>query len=332
MNCTRTIHARLRQALCALLLGATLGAPHVCAAASDFGRFGSADVLLVVAPHPDDETLCCAGAIQRARAAGARVAIVWITSGDAFELDAHLVEHRLFIGTQGLLELARIRMQEASRATQLLAVTPAEQFFLGYPDGGVAELLGSHHDLPYRSPHTGAAAVPYPQAYLPGAAYTGTNLERDLRAVIERVQPTWVLAPTPLDAHEDHRATGELVIRTMESLGRAARVRYWIVHGGIGWPWPRGLHPQDALLPPRRARELPWRDFALTSAERDAKARAIGVYETQLRLTSSFMLSFVKRNEIYSAAPLLPALVQHDIAVKIAAAEDLTASPPHAVK
>jgi LmbE family N-acetylglucosaminyl deacetylase len=316
MNSTCTIHARLRQALCALLLVATLGAPHVGAAASDFGRFARNDVLLVVAPHPDDETLCCAGAIQRARAAGARVAIVWITSGDGFELDAHLVEHRFFIGTQGLLELARIRMQEAARAAQLLAVAPAEQFFLGYPDGGVAELLGSHHDLPYRSPHTGAVAVPYSQAYLPGAAYTGTNLERDLRAVIERMQPTWVLAPTPLDAHEDHRATGELVIRTMESLGRAARVRYWIVHGGIGWPWPRGLHPEDALLPPRRARELPWQDFALTSAERDAKASAIGVYETQLLLTSSFMLSFVKRNEIYSSAPLLPALVQHDIVVK----------------
>jgi LmbE family N-acetylglucosaminyl deacetylase len=332
MNYPRTIHGRLRQALCALLLGAILGAPHVCAAGSDFGRFGSADVLLVVAPHPDDETLCCAGAIQRARAAGARVAIVWITSGDAFELDAHIVEHRLFIGTQGLLELARIRMQEASRAAQLLAVAPAERFFLGYPDGAVADLLGAHHDLPYRSPHTGAAAVPYAQAYLPGAAYTGTNLERDLRAVIERVQPTWVLAPTPLDAHEDHRATGDLVIRTMESLGRADRVRYWIVHGGIGWPWPRGLLPEDALVPPRRARALPWQDFALSPAERDAKASAIRVYETQLRLTSSFMLSFVKRNEIYSSAPLLPAQIQREIAVKAAAAEDLTAPPRHTVK
>jgi LmbE family N-acetylglucosaminyl deacetylase len=332
MNFTRTIHGRLRQALCALLLGAILGAPHARAAPSDFGRFARSDVLLVVAPHPDDETLCCAGAIQRARGVGARVAIVWITSGDAFELDAHIVEHRLFVGTQGLLELARIRMQEAARAAQMLAVAPAERFFLGYPDGGVADLLGAHHDLPYRSPHTGAAAVPYAEAYLPGAAYTGANLERDLRAVIERVQPTWVLAPTPLDAHEDHRATGELVMRTMESLGQAGRVRYWIVHGGIGWPWPRGLHPQDALVPPRRADALPWQDFALSSTERDVKASAIGVYETQLRLTSSFMLSFVKRNEIYSSAPLLPALIQHQTAVQTAATEDLTAPAPNALK
>ena len=189
MTCLRTIHARLQHALCALLLGAILGASHARAAPPDFGRFGSADVLLVVAPHPDDETLCCAGAIQRAHAAGARVVIVWITSGDAFELDAHLVEHRLFVGTQGLLDLAHIRMQEAARAAQLLGVAPAERFFLGYPDGGVTDLLEAQHDLSYRSPHTGAAAVPYPEAYAPGSAYTGKNLEHDLRAVIERVQP-----------------------------------------------------------------------------------------------------------------------------------------------
>jgi LmbE family N-acetylglucosaminyl deacetylase len=300
----RTIHACLRRAACGVLAAAIALAPQVSASAEGFGHFTGADVLLVVAPHPDDETLCCAGAIQRARAAGARVAIVWITSGDAFELDAHVVEHRLFTGTEGLLELAGLRMQEAARATELLGVAPAQRFFLGYPDGGIAHLLGDNHDLPYRSAHTGAAAVPYAQAYQPGAAYTGASLEQNLRALIDRLQPTWVLAPTPLDEHEDHRATGALVIRTMGDLGHLERVRYWIVHGGIGWPWPRGLHPEEALVPPSRARALPWQDFALSPAERDQKASAIRVYATQMRLTESFMLSFVKRNEIYSSAPL----------------------------
>ncbi len=32
--------------------------------------------LLVVAPHPDDETLCCAGIIQRVLHAGGRVSVV----------------------------------------------------------------------------------------------------------------------------------------------------------------------------------------------------------------------------------------------------------------
>ena len=297
-----TIHACLRRAGCALLAGALIGAAQGRAAAQ-FGEFNPADVLLVVAPHPDDETLCCAGAIQRAHAAGARVALVWITSGDAFEFAAHVVEHRLFTRTADLRELARLRMQEAAHAAELLAVAPAQRFFLGYPDGGIAHLLHDNYDVAYRSAHTGAAAVPYAAALRPGAAYTGADLQRDLRSVIERVQPTWVLAPTPLDEHADHRATGELVIRTMDALGQLDRVRYWIVHGGFAWPWPRGLNSAARLVAPRRARALPWHDFELTDEERAVKERALSLYGTQLQLTASFMLSFVKRNEIYSPVP-----------------------------
>jgi LmbE family N-acetylglucosaminyl deacetylase len=331
LSSMRTIHAGLSTGI-ALLLAAMGPAREALGAPGEFGHFSHEDVLLVVAPHPDDETLCCAGAIQQARAAGARVAIVWITSGDAFEFDAHVVEHRWFTGTQGLLELARLRMQESARAAELLGVAPAERFFLGYPDGGIAELLGDGHAPPYRSAHTGVAAVPYAQALRPGAAYTGENLERDLTTVIERVHPTWVLAPTPLDAHADHRATGELVIRALAPLRQLDRARYWIVHAGVGWPWPPGLHPQDALVPPRRARALSWEELALSPAERATKERAIRVYATQLALISSFMLSFVKRNEIYASAPAREALRADEMRGETAAAAASGASGAHAVK
>jgi LmbE family N-acetylglucosaminyl deacetylase len=332
MMAMRTIYEGRRRASFALLLGVLLCASHARAAPPQFGSFSRDDVLLVVAPHPDDESLCCAGALVRARAAGARVAVVWITSGDAFELDAHVVERRLLTGTQGLLELAHLRMQEAARAAELLKIPAAQRFFLGYPDRGIAHLLAEPRDLAYVSPHTGASAVPYPEAFAPGAAYTGSNLERDLKAVIERVQPTWVLAPTPLDEHEDHRATGELVLRTMGDRGQSGRVRYWIVHGGFEWPWPRGLHPQAKLTAPRVARALPWHDFELSDAERSAKADAIGVYKTQLLLTSSFMLSFVKRNEIYTAVPLMPARPAAKLPTNSAPAPDFHARQSNAVK
>jgi LmbE family N-acetylglucosaminyl deacetylase len=309
MRCMRTIHAhRARALLGRLALALLVTAAAARAESQEFGAFTSADVLVVVAPHPDDESLCCAGAIERARATGARVALVWITSGDAFELDAHIVERRWLTKDTNLLELASLRMQEAARVAQLLGIAPQERFFLGYPDRGVTKLLHENFDTPYRSPHTGVAAVPYAEALVPGADYTGRNLKRDLTAVIERVKPTWVLAPSPLDEHEDHRATGELVMRVMAALQEPARARYWIVHGGFEWPRPRGLHPQAPLLPPRRARELPWISFALTNPERALKESAIRLYQTQMRLTSSFMLSFVKQNEIYSAAPLMSAL------------------------
>jgi LmbE family N-acetylglucosaminyl deacetylase len=309
MNSMHAIYAHCARApLGFLALAMLMAAASAGAQPREFGAFTSADVLLVVAPHPDDESLCCAGAIERARAAGAHVAVVWITSGDAFELDAHIVEHRLLTNHQNLLELASLRMQEAARVAELFGIAPAERFFLGYPDSGVSRLLHENFDTPYRSPHTGVAAVPYPQALAQGADYTGRNLKRDLTAVIERVKPTWLLAPTPFDEHDDHRATGELVMRVMAALQERPRVRYWIVHGGFQWPRPRGLHADAPLIPPRRARALPWISFALTDQERTLKESAIRLYQTQMRLTSNFMLSFVKRNEIYSATALMSEL------------------------
>jgi LmbE family N-acetylglucosaminyl deacetylase len=303
MSSASTIHGVVRLMVLAALLAALARAPPARGSSATFGEFNRDDVLLVVAPHPDDEALCCAGAIQRARAAGARVVVVWITSGDGFELAASLAEHRLFASAQDLRAFGEMRMQEAARATAVLGLHPADRFFLGYPDRGIEALLHEHHAAPFRSPHTQAASVPYAQAVRAGAAYTGENLEQDLRTLFERVQPTWVLAPTPLDAHADHSATGEVVIDLMRSRATLGRLRFWIVHGGFFWPWPRGLDTDAPLVAPRRARALPWQNFALPPAERSVKVRAIRAYETQLLLGESFLLSFARSNEIYAAAP-----------------------------
>src|SRR3954469_17557545 len=67
------------------------------------------DTVLVVAPHPDDESLCCGGLIHAARNAGARVAIVWITLGDGFRWDAIVVERKLRPRASTYLDLARQR-------------------------------------------------------------------------------------------------------------------------------------------------------------------------------------------------------------------------------
>ena len=293
----------MRLTVLAVLIVALVGVPPAHSSSAIFGQFDRDDVLLVVAPHPDDETLCCAGAIQRARAAGARVAVVWITNGDGYELAASLVRHRLFSSARDLRAFGEMRMQEAARATSMLGLAAGDRFFLGYPDRGIEELLHAHHEALFRSPHTHAEAVPYAQAVRPTAPYTGVNLEQDLRAVFDRVQPTWVLAPTPLDAHPDHSATGEFVLGVMKARGTLERVRLWIVHGGLLWPWPRGLDTEAALVAPRRASELAWQDFALPPPARDVKVRAIRAYETQLLLGESFLLSFARRNEIYADVP-----------------------------
>src|SRR5215469_2540675 len=245
-------------------------------------RIDSATSLLVVSPHPDDETLCCGGVIQRVVQAGGRVAVVWLTSGDAARMNLILMGRSLFPGAAVARELGAQRMDEARIAAGRLRVTTAGQLFLGYPDGGLLELLGTHRTAPYTSPTTGAVAVPYPAALYPGHAYTGENLERDFAAVLERVQPTLVLAPPPLDSHPDHRAAGLLTQRLAARLAAAPSVRYWSVHGGEGWPSPRDLLTGIPLTPAPRAASLGPAGFALEPAEEDAKLLALRAYETQL--------------------------------------------------
>ena len=44
------------------------------------------DRVLILAPHPDDETIGTAGVLQQAKKAGAQVKVVCFTNGDANEL------------------------------------------------------------------------------------------------------------------------------------------------------------------------------------------------------------------------------------------------------
>jgi LmbE family N-acetylglucosaminyl deacetylase len=279
---------------------ALLMAIATASGASDLPRIDSATSLLVVSPHPDDETLCCGGVIQRVVRAGGHVTVVWLTSGDAARIDLLLMGHSLFAGAALARELGAQRMGEARSATARLGVPPAGQLFLGYPDGGLLELLGEHRTAPYTSPTTGAAAVPYPDALYAGHPYTGESLERDFLAVVTRVQPNLILAPTPLDSHADHRAAGLLTETLSARLAGASPVRYWIVHGGEGWPSPRDLLPGLPLTPAPLAASLEPVGFALEPAEEDAKLLALRAYQTQMRVMAPFLLSFVRTNELFS--------------------------------
>jgi len=291
----------------ALLLAALLhGAARAAAAAGAAPPLPPLDAsssLLVVAPHPDDETLCCAGLVQRVARAGGRVSVVWITSGDGSRLDLLLIEKSLLHRPGDSRELGERRMREARTATSLLGVPAQGQLFLGYPDRGLAELLAAHRTLPYTSPFNGAAAVPYPDALYPAHPYSGASLERDLAAVIERVHPTLILAPTPLDAHPDHRAAGEATIEVATRLELLGAVRYWIVHGGEGWPSPRGLVKGVPLTPAPLMHGIAQTPFVLAPGEEDRKQRALEAYATQMRVLAPFLLAFVRSDELFATLP-----------------------------
>jgi len=264
----------------------------------------SATSLLVVSPHPDDEVLCCSGLIQRVLRAGGHVSIVWLTSGDGSELDLLVVEKSLFLRPSKLRELALRRMQESRDAATILGVPLNRLYFLGYPDRGILPLFTDYYITPYRSRFTNATAVPYPSAVSPGRTYTGLNLEHDFDAVLDKVRPTLVLAPSPRDAHPDHRATGLVTIRAMSRRNELSRVQYWIVHGGEFWPIPRGYEPDLEMNPPPLGHGLSQKPFRLEPDEEQRKRQAISAYHTQMEVMSSFLLSFVRTTELYSATPM----------------------------
>ena len=288
-----------------VLLALFLASSAVASAAPATGipPIDSQTSLLVVSPHPDDESLCCAGVIRRVVAAGGHASIVWLTSGDGSELDLLFVEKALRIHPEKMRDLAHKRMREARAAAAILGVEPRQQYFLGYPDGGLLTLLTDHFTIPYYSKFNGAVSVPYGDTFAAGHPYSGESLERDFARVLDRVRPTLVLAPSPRDAHPDHRAAGILTLQVLSRRHELAAARFWIVHGG-DWPSPRGLRTKLPLAEPARGRGLGLTAFALTPIEEADKLQAVRQYHTQMRVMSSLLLSFVRTNELYSSLPV----------------------------
>ena len=195
---------------------------------------------------------------------------------------------------------------EAMAAAERLGIDPANRFLLGYPDRGLQRLMLDHFFVPYRSRYTNQSSVGFANAVSPEAPYEGRALDADLRRVIDRLAPTHVFVASPLDAHPDHSTSGEFVMRILGERNQLDRLYYWIIHGGFDWPRPRGLHRDNDLVPPERARDLPWLRFELTRAEQDAKLAALQAHRTQMEIMRPFLRAFVRRNELFTRVPLAP--------------------------
>lgn len=129
-------------------------------------RIGAIRSLLVVAPHPDDETIGAYGLISRLRRRGAAVRVVVVTDGAA----SHPASP-----TWPMERLTRERRRETRRALRLMGLTPRDVTFMNLPDGGLAGAT----DAVRRGIATAARHMP---------------------------KPALVVGPAENDAHPDHRA------------------------------------------------------------------------------------------------------------------------------
>src|SRR4029077_5090130 len=95
--------------------------------------------LLVIAPHPDDEVLGAGGLMQRVKATGGAVRIVYLTDGDGYPEGVKEEDPGEAPNAKDYLGYGKQRRREARAALVRLGLADAFQTFLGFPDGGLCK-------------------------------------------------------------------------------------------------------------------------------------------------------------------------------------------------
>ena len=162
--------------------------------------------VMVMAPHPDDETLGAGGVLQRAVAARAAVRVLFATDGENNPWPQRVLERRWRIGAGERARWASRRRAEALAALRVLGVASECVDFLGLPDQRLTEVLLREDD--------------------PGAM---------LAAEIHDWRPTLIVGPSMLDLHPDHSALAillELALASIAPAHRCAQLAY-LIHGPL---------------------------------------------------------------------------------------------------
>src|SRR5262245_61053719 len=183
--------------------------------------FSSATRLLVVSPHPDDETIGAAGLIQRVLHAGGAVQVVFMTSGDGYPAGVTVARHVQHPQAQDYRAYGMQRQAEAKQALATLGVPGKNVVFLGFPDSGLCSLQMTYpldNGRNYLSPFTLEDRPPKADVVLPSIEYNGEDLTKELTWVLAHFRPTIVVTVHPLDRHPDHCATYRFVSEALHAL------------------------------------------------------------------------------------------------------------------
>lgn len=160
--------------------------------------------LLVVAPHPDDESIATGELIQQVRLAGGEVQILLLTNGDNNPWPQRWVERRVRIGSEERRRWGERRRSEVGEALTQLGVDAQALRPQGWPDMGVTARLRD-------------------------------ALDASLAILLDRLDdfsPTVVALPALGDRHPDHSAAHVLTRLAVARWGRQApEMLSYLVHG-----------------------------------------------------------------------------------------------------
>ncbi|MGE5307742.1 MAG: PIG-L deacetylase family protein [Deltaproteobacteria bacterium] len=265
------------------------------------------DRVLVLAAHPDDETIGVAGVIMRALKAGARVKVGCFTSGDNNELSFILYEKRVTLRQSEFLHMGGVRRRETLAALASIGVPSTNVFFFGYPDFGTFSIMMRYwgKTTPYRQLLTRLNSVSYPEALSPGVPYVGESVLNDMRSVLKDFEPTKIFVNHPADTNSDHQTLYLFLKVALWELEDRMKPQVfpYLIHV-VGWPVPRGLHPELSLdPPPENIFDVAWKRFDLAPDEVVRKKKMVGCYKSQLVYNPGYLYTFVRKNELFGESP-----------------------------
>ena len=257
--------------------------------------------VLVVAPHPDDETLGCAKVISENVNKGNPVKVVLMTNGDLYYTPK---SNKIFDfdkdGDIDNIDYGYIRQQESIASMSKLRLKPEDIIFLGYPDACLLEIYNCNYNDIYINFKNGlyitlafsirnTVILPYKNSYhlkVHGkpAVVTRDNIIKDLVRILSDFKPTDIYVAHEFDFHDDHKATPLFLRKAIEELKKDSnslplniKIHRYLIHFDLPgkarmmdeYPAPESqrLTVRDLL---DECKLIPWEETILGSSPNDS--------------------------------------------------------------
>ena len=154
--------------------------------------FNSVTSCLVLAPHPDDESLGCGGLIALLREKGKDVYVIFITDGSLSHPRSKQYPEE---------KLIALRKEEALQALAVLGVKESDVYFLNKKDGALPTKGDNHFE----------------------------QNANQLHLLIAILHPDLILVPYEKDPHPDHRATWQMLLHPGTTIHASFRVLDYLI-------------------------------------------------------------------------------------------------------
>lgn len=161
---------------------------------------------LVIAPHPDDESLGCGGTVALLRNQGFSVQVIFVTDGS---------KSHPFSKSYPPERLRKLREKEGIKALNILGVNAGNIHFLRLPDSELNELN---------------------QLLM-------VENRKTIQKIIKNFFPNTILLPWRNDPHPDHIATWKLCYNAIQKLPKKIQLNITILEYLV-WFWER-TKPDD---------------------------------------------------------------------------------------